>query len=74
MTEYEPYIEVQTASPQTSFAEGEVFLVETFTAVSPNMTVVASDDNNLISTVDVTYNADLMKRIAKIEAAIAAQA
>lgn len=64
MTEYEPYIEPQTASPQTSFAEGEVFLVETFTAVSPTMTVVARDDNNLISTVDVTYNRDIGKALA----------
>ena len=64
MTDYEPYIEPQTASPQTSFAEGEVFLVETFTAVSPTMTVVASDDNNLISTVDVTYNRDIGKALA----------
>lgn len=63
-TDYEPYIEVQTASPQTSFAEGEVFKIDTFTAVSPTMTVVARDDNNLISTVDVTYNRDIGKALA----------
>lgn len=63
-TEFEKYKEQQTARPQTSFAEGEVFKIETFTAVSPNMTIIASDDNNLISTVDVTYNRDIGKALA----------
>ena len=70
-TEFEEYKEQQTASQQTSFGEGEVFKIETFTAVSPNMTVVVTDDNNLISTVDVVYNADLKGYIdSKISEAI----
>ena len=71
-TEYEPYTEPQTANPSITIGEGEVFKVETFNAVSPTMTVVATDDNALVSVVDVTYNRDVGKVLGNLQAAIAA--
>ena len=73
-TEYEPYTEPQTANPSITIVEGEVFKVETFNAVSPIMTVIATDDNGLISTVDIKYNRDVGKVLGNLQAAIAALA
>ena len=73
-TDYEPYTEPQTANPSITIGEGEVFKVETFNAVSPTMTVVATDDNALVSVVDVTYNRDVGKALGNLQAAIAALA
>lgn len=73
-TDYEPYTEPQTANPSITIGEGEVFKVETFNTVSPTMTVIATDDNGLVSTVDIKYNRDVKKALDKLEAAIAALA
>ncbi|MGN0114543.1 MAG: hypothetical protein ACI396_04405 [Acutalibacteraceae bacterium] len=65
-TDFEPYIEPQVANPQITIYEGEMLKAETFNAVSPTMTVVAGDDNGLVSAVDVTYNRDVGKAIAAL--------
>lgn len=62
-TEYEPYIEPRTVNPSITIGEGEVFKIETFNAVSPTMTVIATDENNLVSLVDITYNRDINDKI-----------
>ena len=72
VTEYEPYIEPQTVTVPMSFADGEVCEIGVLNAVSPTMTVIATDDNGLISTVDIKYNRDVKKALDKLEAAIAA--
>lgn len=72
VTEYEPYTEPQTVTVPMTFADGEVVNLTTFNAVSPNMTVIATDDNAVVSVVDVTYNRDVKKALDKLEAAIAA--
>lgn len=72
--DYMDYTEPQTVTVPMTFADGEVCEIGVLNAVSPTMTVIATDDNGLISTVDIKYNRDVKKALDKLEAAIAALA
>lgn len=71
-TEYEPYTEPQTVTVPMTFADGEVCEIGVLNAVSPTMTVITTDDNAVVSVVDVTYNRDIGKALGNLQAAIAA--
>ena len=66
-TEYEPYTEPQTVTMPITMVEGETVTLNTLNAISPTMTIFATDDNSLVSAVDIKYNRDIGKAIASLK-------
>ena len=66
-TEYESYIEPQTVTVPITMVEGEAVTLNTLNAISPTMTIFATDDNSLVSAVDIKYNRDIGKAIASLK-------